>query len=183
MNNNNIEIVDNLLTAEEYKKFRSDALGRGHTMNWHPGQIDPPEETDLAPYENIQMVHNFIISKEDYGIERYFENMSTKTCPILFPLIDRMDVRSWVRVKGNIRHRTESFVKGLFHTDFPTPRYDGLTTSIFYANTTDGYTEFEDGTIVEGIGNRLITFPYHYKHRGTGCTDQAFRMVINFNYF
>ena len=42
---------------------------------------------------------------------------------------------------------------------------------------------FEDGTKVESVGNRLLTFPANMKHMGTSCTDQQFRIVINFNYY
>ena len=49
-------------------------------------------------------------------------------------------------------------------------------------NTNDGYTLFEDGTKVESVMNRLVTFPYTMKHAGTTCTNSPFRMVINFNY-
>ena len=59
---------------------------------------------------------------------------------------------------------------------------DCVRTSILYMNTNDGYTLFEDGTKVESVMNRLITFPYNMKHAGTTCTDVPFRMVINFNY-
>ena len=57
------------------------------------------------------------------------------------------------------------------------------TTSIFYVNTNNGYTEFEDGTKVESVENRLVTFSLNMKHRGTSCTDEKTRVVINFNYF
>ena len=56
-------------------------------------------------------------------------------------------------------------------------------TSILYLNTNDGYTEFENGTKIESIENRLITFPLSYRHTGTTCTNNPFRVVINFNYF
>ena len=57
------------------------------------------------------------------------------------------------------------------------------TTAIFYINTNNGYTEFEDGTRVESVANRIVNFPANLKHRGTRCTDQKIRIVINFNYF
>jgi len=49
-------------------------------------------------------------------------------------------------------------------------------------NTCDGYTLFEDGTKIESIANRLVTFPNGMKHTGTSTTNASFRMVINFNY-
>ena len=57
------------------------------------------------------------------------------------------------------------------------------TVSIFYINTNNGYTKFEDGTIVKSFANRLLTFPSNLKHCGTSCTDERTRVVINFNYF
>ena len=56
-------------------------------------------------------------------------------------------------------------------------------TSIFYINTNNGYTKFEDGTIVESVANRMLSFPANMKHCGTSCTDERRRIVINFNYF
>ena len=50
-------------------------------------------------------------------------------------------------------------------------------------NDGDGYTEFEDGTKVESIENRFVTFPSNLHHGGTTCTDQKRRVVINLNYF
>ena len=56
------------------------------------------------------------------------------------------------------------------------------TTAVFYINTNNGYTEFEDGTRSESIANRMVTFPANLKHRGTTCSDEKTRIVINFNY-
>jgi hypothetical protein len=41
----------------------------------------------------------------------------------------------------------------------------------------------EDGTIVESIANRMVTFPANMRHTGTSCTNEKRRVVINFNYF
>ena len=56
------------------------------------------------------------------------------------------------------------------------------TTSIFYVNTSNGYTHFEDGSRVNSVENRLVTFPTQTLHGGANCTDQDCRIVINFNY-
>ncbi len=56
-------------------------------------------------------------------------------------------------------------------------------TSIFYVNTNNGYTKFEDGTIVESVANRMVIFPANIKHTGTTCSDEKRRVVINFNYY
>ena len=64
------------------------------------------------------------------------------------------------------------------HEDYPFNHIAGL----FSLNDNDGYTIFEDGTKVESVANRLVTFPSQTKHAGTTCSDQVSRVVINFNY-
>ena len=58
-----------------------------------------------------------------------------------------------------------------------------MQTAIYYVNSNDGYTLFEDGTKVESVGNRLVRFPTNIKHTGTTCTDANRRVLINFNWF
>ena len=65
----------------------------------------------------------------------------------------------------------------------PDEKLKQWTTSIFYVNTNNGYTKFEDGTKVESVANRMVTFPTNMKHTGTSCTDEKMRIVINFTYF
>ena len=49
-------------------------------------------------------------------------------------------------------------------------------------NTWDGDTMFEDGTIVESVANRFVTFPNHTEHTGTPTSNSYYSLVINFNY-
>ena len=58
-----------------------------------------------------------------------------------------------------------------------------MTTAIYYVNTCDGFTEFEDGTKTEAVANRLVKFPANLKHRGVSQLDNRFKCVINFNFF
>ena len=103
---------------------------------------------------------------------------------LLFPIFfQKINPRGLLRVKTNLLMRTSEIIKHGFHCDYPADTYAGLNTSIFYINSNDGYTEFEDGTKIESVSNRLVTFPHHMRHRGTTCTDKPFRLVINFNYF
>ena len=72
-----------------------------------------------------------------------------------------------------------------YHSDYSDERgtCDYMTTGIYYINTCDGYTEFEDGTITECIANRLVKFPANLKHRGVSQTDARVKSVINLNFF
>ena len=52
------------------------------------------------------------------------------------------------------------------------------TTSILYINTNNGYTEIEDGTKVDSVANRLVSFPSNMEHRGISQTDEKTRILI-----
>ena len=101
--------------------------------------------------------------------------------------MNRINSISLWRIKTNLLTRTSNIIENAFHIDmFSNMSEEKLkqwTTSIFYVNTNNGYTEFEDGTKVESVANRFISFPANLKHRGTSCTDENTRVVINFNYF
>ena len=58
-----------------------------------------------------------------------------------------------------------------------------MKVGIFYLNTNNGYTEFEDGSKVESVANRFVSFTGDLIHRGVSQTDTKARVVINLNYF
>ena len=161
-----ISVQDNFLTPEEFHQLE---VGIRDDIRWKISGIDNPKEyPNVSPSDNFQLHCDLLVSP-------YFK--------VVIPFDNKLDVRSWVRIKSNLRPRVFTTVHTHFHTDFPSPKYDGLTTSIFYANTCNGYTEFDDGTKVESVANRLLSFPYDAMHRGIACTDEPCRIVINFNYF
>ena len=101
------------------------------------------------------------------------------------PILELIKPISIFRIKANLLTKTPNIVENAFHVDMPDiseEKQKQWTTSIFYMNTNNGYTKFEDGTIVESVTNRLVTFPANLKHTGTSCTDKKTRIVINFNY-
>jgi hypothetical protein len=94
--------------------------------------------------------------------------------------IDALNMKHIVKAKANSTIRTNSIIRYGFHTDVNLP---DCKTSIFYMNTNDGFTEFENGDRIESIANRMITFDSSLKHTGTSCTNKKRRIVLNFNYF
>ena len=75
--------------------------------------------------------------------------------------------------------KTETLKKHIFHKDDVN---DNINVALFYINTNNGYTEFEDGTIINSKRNRLVLFPCKLKHRSTTTTDTRERINININY-
>ena len=101
--------------------------------------------------------------------------------------MDLLQPASLLRITANLLTRLPTLIENPFHSDLrkllQEEEQKQWTTSIFYINSNNGYTEFEDGTQVESVANRMISFSTNLKHRGTTCTDEKTRVVINFNYF
>ena len=155
----------------------------GNPITWSFGLIHNPKSLEggevVDPMFNYQCSHLiYHQTHPDIGINPIVSPVAHLLIPTFFGKFSYISI---LKIKANIVMKTEEIKLHSFHTDFP-DHYDGLKTSIFYINSNDGYTEFEDGTKIESVANRLITFPQNMKHRGTTCTNQPFRMVINFNY-
>jgi repressor of nif and glnA expression len=166
-----MKIEDNFLDQEKFNVLQNFMLG--DNFSWF--------------YKSSVVYKNEITDK--FGFIHGFYNNGTSDSPyieILNPILEIDKPISLLRIKANLLTRTSSIDEQTFHTDISSMSEEKLkqwTIAIFYVNTNNGYTEFEDGTKVESIANRFITFPANMKHRGTSCTDEKTRVVINFNYF
>jgi hypothetical protein len=98
--------------------------------------------------------------------------------PALSDLIEKINPSHLMRVKANLGIKTSEHVEGGFHRDTNLNH----NIAIFYLNTNNGYTKFEDGTVVDSIANRLVVFDSNLLHSGFSQTDKNTRCVINFNY-
>ena len=102
----------------------------------------------------------------------------------------KLHVISLYRIKVNCEKRHSKRYYSNFHYDYNSFKgthenpigHDHMKTGILYLNTNDGYTEFETGEIVESVANRVVIFEGNQNHRGTTCTNQKTRIVLNINY-
>ena len=170
-----IKIIDDFMPAKVFEEFQSII----REIPWQTS-IVLDDELQCDPIYNFMLTHKFY-DKYKPQSELFFKYID--------PLLTHIKVRSLIRVRANLTMRTEKIIKHGFHIDYQAivdgefQETNNCFSSILYLNTNDGYTEFENGTRVESIENRLVTFPISYKHTGTTCTDKPFRSVINFNYF
>tara|TARA_B100000287_G_C20388467_1_gene684571 strand:+ start:52 stop:402 length:351 start_codon:yes stop_codon:yes gene_type:complete len=105
------------------------------------------------------------------------------TLELLFPFFQKIQPVALIKIKANLNMPTENIIEHGYHNDIQDGLHlDFIKTAVYYLNTNNGYTKFEDGTKVESVQNRLVVFDNKMKHTGTTCTDKPFRMVINFNY-
>ena len=164
-----MKIEDNFLDQEKFDELQTFMMSV--EFAWHyNNRIDFGDDVD-----KYQFIHPFYFNYAP--ISPFIEKLA--------PIIEKIVPVALEKIKANLLTRTPEIVENTFHVDvgYPEEKLKQLTTSIFYVNTNNGYTKFEDGTKVESVANRMVSFSSNMKHLGTSCTDQNRRVVINFNYF
>ena len=171
VDNHLLVIEDNCLDQEKFDELQTFMMGK----------LFPWTYNDTIEYEGQKdrFMFNHIF---------YIDGLpSSPICEKMEPIIKKLNVFALARIKANLLTRTPNIVEGEFHIDIggisSEEKLKQWTTSIFYMNTNNGYTIFEDGAKVESVANRMITFPANVKHKGTSCSDEKTRVNINFNYF
>ena len=164
-----IEIYDDFLPINEFRYLEEFIFGPN--FPWHFGVVlgEGPDRL-CDELDDVQFGNMLYTEFSPQGREFH----------IVEPIIKspKLRITSLFRVKANINPRTQEIIKHGFHIDLPFNQ----TTAIYYVNSNNGYTEFEDGTKVESVANRLVKFNSNIRHTGTTCTDSKIRCVINFNY-
>lgn len=169
-----IKIIDNFLMPHEYENIRK----------YYEGELDDGTQDGSCNWQFIPGCVGLDDPDGHYHFTQLVFSMHTILVPkafnILRPLFQRAGMSSIARIKANCMVQTEKLkeLKLGFHTDFP----QTLTTGIYYINSNDGYTLFEDGTKVHNVANRFCTFPCETMHTATTCTTTSRRLLININF-
>ena len=104
----------------------------------------------------------------------FFEMYRSPHIELLFPIIGRIKPMAIWRIKANLQlHGGDLPYKSNWHYDFTGDGYpvSDMMTAIYYVNSNNGYTEFENDTIVPSVSNRMVFFPSTLKHRGVNATN------------
>ena len=96
----------------------------------------------------------------------------------LIPLLEKLDAKCLIRIKGNLYPNTKILHEHLMHTDY-NYLHSGAILSL---NTCDGYTKLADGTKIESVANRILLIDPSEKHCSTTTTNVTARFNININY-
>ena len=160
-------VIDNFLEIQSFQNLQNIMF---ENMPWYYNPTIDYKDDE----EKFQFTHGFYNQKIGHQTPYY---------DLFADVFKALKAKEVYRVKANLLTRTSEIVPNRFHTDIQGNwGVIPYTTSILYMNTNNGYTEFEDGTKIESVANRFISFPVETKHRGTSCTDEKIRVVINFNY-
>lgn len=170
-----IKVIDDFLPKSEFMQLQQ--LMCGSTFSWYFIDIinydwSEKEKNDLR---NFQFVHLLL--------GRNQESFSTHTKLILDLFQERLNAFMFIRIKANLNVNSPNVEVYDWHTDYYSEWSKQSMSAVFYLNSNDGYTEFQDGTKIESIENRIAIFPTMTSHRATNCSNTKSRVVLNFNYF
>ena len=170
-----MKIYDNFLSSEEFNEI-VDFVNDDNTLWVKSEKTGGDDDKD-----NFQYVH---IAYCNMAPASPFYNISWSVLSKVKPIAIN-------RIKINMEPKHSKRFFSQFHCDWMSDRGTHenpigcatMSTGILYLNTCNGYTEFEDGKIVESVANRFVEFTGNILHRGVSQTDVDCRCVINFNYF
>ena len=167
-----IDIKDNFLPIREFEQMHSELMA--WNFPWYTSKV--VNDSDQNAGNNMQFTHLFY--------ERY--SPVDDTINILHPVLRVIQPISIFKIKANIMPNQGKIIEHGYHHDVTDSEFhpikDHMKTSILYMNTNNGFTKFEDGTVIESVANRFVTFPNHTEHTGTTTSDSDYRLVINIKY-
>jgi hypothetical protein len=165
-----IEVTDNCLPQEHFQKIQTHLMGSAWPWYFNT-VIDGPD--DRGDPSKSQFIYGFFDRRDGW---------INSGQSVIWPLAAKINPIAWLRIKANLNPWQPEQRENSFHVDMEGMRGIPFWTSIYYLNSNNGYTLFEDGTRVESVANRLVTFPGNTRHTGCNCTDQKSRVLINLNY-
>ena len=167
MDKNDYEVIDNFLEIDDFNRIKDVLMGEYFPWYFNDFVVNE-EKKELNQY---QFIHSFYMHHQPTS--NYFE--------ILSPIISKIKPVGLLRIKSNLNPRAENHIEHGYHVDYENS-LSNQRTAVFYINTNNGYTLFEDGTKVESVENRFVSFKTSMNHTGSTCTNKNARVLINFNY-
>jgi hypothetical protein len=159
------QILDNFLPQEDFNNIKNFVLNPNFPWNLTP--VVSNDKEDLPMTGSYYFTHQFWAG---FNTEQEAQ--------IFAPILNKIECRAIMRIKGNLYPSTETLIHHMDHIDFEFPHRG----AIFYLNTNDGLTVI-DGEEVESIENRLLLFDPTVPHHSTTCTNDKCRINVNFNFF
>ena len=163
-----IKVIKNLVKPKYFKPINEYILSSYFPWFLNKGinSFDGKDE------KHFQFTHTFI---KNGGIV----NTSEKHMTVIEPILSALDVNEVLRCKLNLTTRTAEPITHGLHVD----GVEGSTyTAVFYLNTNNGATVFENNKKYQSVANQAVVFDPTLKHSGISCTDEKVRLVLNINY-
>ena len=160
-----MKVIDNFLREKDFRNLANIILK--DNFPWFYNEFKSYEGDN-----SFQFTHNFF-RNEKMCTDDFLWNL-------VLPIINKLKVSQVIRVKANLTTKKTFNIRSEMHID---TGIKNSKTAVFYCNTNNGSTLFQNGKKVISKENRIAIFDGHQKHCGVDCTDETTRVVINFNYF
>lgn len=164
-------VHDSVLPDELFLAIKNTFLG--NQFPWYY------QDYKVREFDKNESIDNFYDYQFTHMLYNEFNSQSS-FITLLYPLIEFLNPSALVRIKANLTLFAEKQVMYEYHTDLT--NFYGKT-AIFYLNTTNGQTLFENRESIDCIENRLVIFDSKIKHTGSSCTNNKTRCVINLNFY
>jgi hypothetical protein len=162
-----VEVIDNFLEKEDFNTIQKELLGS--YFPWYYNSSVTYDNPVIDQLFDFQFTHTFYTESKITSDWFYLMNA----------LIKKINPGNLVRVKANLTPVSSRIFQHDMHIDFE--NLHGKT-AIFYVNSNNGYTAFNNGSQISSVENRLVLFDSDILHSGSTCTDQKVRCVVNFNF-
>jgi hypothetical protein len=161
------KVVDNFLPENEFKKIEE--MFFSPYFSWY-GQHNGVSKN--VSKDGIYFTHLFFLfEKNEFKFSDYYN--------YIIPIINKLDIKSLIRIKGNLYSKTNVIFEHNAHIDYNF-EHKGF---IYYVNDNNGFTKLSDGTKINSKKNRGLFFDASKPHNSSTCSNTNVRLNINFNYF
>ena len=166
-----VQIFNNFLDQEvflEIKKFIMSPRCQWRYVNYIAHKDGRDNDNDGY------FVHSFKDCHPQTFEDRYPESPHF---PLIAKILDKIQYQNILRIRSSLYPRREVQKPDPFHIDYNFPH----RVCIFYVNTNNGYTMFENGEKIPSVENQLATFDGSEKHCSVVQTDTPARYIVNIN--
>lgn len=169
------KVVDNFMPDEKFQKLRKVMFD------------------DKFPwFLTFGFTSGFWPSEGTYGWYKFHHIMYDCGLPVspvfqdMEGLVTALDPSVIVTIRAFMTTYTGEQIEQGFHTDYQLrdPELSKcLKNAVFYLDTNNGGTKFEEGGFVESVENRVVIFNGDVRHAGVSSTNSSVRRVISISYF
>ena len=166
-----VQIFNNFLDQEvflEIKKFIMSPRCQWRYVNYIAHKDGRDNDNDGY------FVHSFKDCHPQTFEDRYPESPHF---PLISKILDKIKYQNILRIRSSLYPRRDVQKPDPFHIDYNFPH----KVCIFYVNTNNGYTMFENGEKIPSVENQLATFDGNERHCSVVQTDTSARYIVNIN--
>ena len=172
---NNLEIIDNFLDSEDFlevKNFIMSPRCQWRYVNFIAHKDGRDQDRDGY------FIHSFKDCHPETFIDRFPESPNYSIMSKLMNKIkEKIKFQNILRIRSSLYPRRDIQKPDPFHVDYDFSH----TVCIFYLNTNNGCTMFENEEKIPSVENQLVIFDGQKKHCSVVQTDASARYIVNIN--